>query len=648
MIKSKGIFAVSFIAMMVVGGAYANIASQGYVDQQVDAKQNASTAVKVAAAGTAVGDATHPVYVNASGVATRIDKVAAATSADTATSATKATQDASGNVITTTYATKTELNAKADAEDIPTVNNATLTIQKNGTAVATFTANSATGATANITVPTKVSELTNDSGFITAASLPGEYELKPATADALGGVKSGGDITVASTGAVTVSHAAKADTATSATSATKATQDASGNVITSTYATKTELSAKQNASTAVEVATAGTAVGDSTHPVYVNASGVATKIDKVAAAAKADTATSATSATTATTATNATNATNDADGNEITETYATKTEVGSKLSSISGSTGGTGNVVTSVSASGSTVSATKGITAEETKNKVKSVRAAASATDTAYPSEKAVATALATKANTSALSGYATNTRVDAVEDKAEAAQTAASAAQTAANSKVATAQGPSAANKAVITNSSGNITTGTISSGMIANDAVTAAKIATGAVGTDGLAANAVTSAKIDDGTIVNADIASNAAIAASKISGLATVATSGSYDDLADKPTIPAAITVDSALSSTSTNPVQNKVINTALAGKLSTTGTAAKATADANGNNIADTYATKAQLTALDSTSSGSGAVVTDVSQTDGKVSVTKGNVQIPVGSATATTYATIWVQ
>ena len=37
---------------------------------------------------------------------------------------------------------------------IPTVNNATLTIQKNGTSVATFTANSATNATANITVPT--------------------------------------------------------------------------------------------------------------------------------------------------------------------------------------------------------------------------------------------------------------------------------------------------------------------------------------------------------------------------------------------------------------------------------------------------------------------------------------------------------------
>lgn len=43
-----------------------------------------------------------------------------------------------------------------------------------------------------------------------------------------------------------------------------------------------------------------------------------------------------------------------------------------------------------------------------------------------------------------------------------------------------------------------------------------------------------------------------------------------SGSYNDLTNKPTIPSAITIDSALSSTSTNPVQNKVINAALDGK------------------------------------------------------------------------------
>lgn len=78
--------------------------------------------------------------------------------------------------------------------------------------------------------------------------------------------------------------------------------------------------------------------------------------------------------------------------------------------------------------------------------------------------------------------------------------------------------------------------------------------------------------------------------------IADLATVATSGSYNDLSNKPTIPAAVsvtntlssgtrvatingtnvyaptgggsvTVDSALSSSSTNPVQNKVVNGAI---------------------------------------------------------------------------------
>lgn len=48
---------------------------------------------------------------------------------------------------------------------IPTVNNGTLTIQKNGTNVTSFSANSSTDKVANITVPTKTSELTNDSGF---------------------------------------------------------------------------------------------------------------------------------------------------------------------------------------------------------------------------------------------------------------------------------------------------------------------------------------------------------------------------------------------------------------------------------------------------------------------------------------------------
>ena len=76
----------------------------------------------------------------------------------------------------------------------------------------------------------------------------------------------------------------------------------------------------------------------------------------------------------------------------------------------------------------------------------------------------------------------------------------------------------------------------------------------------------SAVATGDITDGTITNADISSSAAIAISKISGL-QAALDGKQ----------ATMTVDSALSSTSTNPVQNKVVNTALAGKQATLTTA-----------------------------------------------------------------------
>ena len=58
---------------------------------------------------------------------------------------------------------------------------------------------------------------------------------------------------------------------------------------------------------------------------------------------------------------------------------------------------GDGNVVSSISTEGTKVTATKGITAEVTSNKTTSIAAAGSASDTKYPSEKAVATALDAK-----------------------------------------------------------------------------------------------------------------------------------------------------------------------------------------------------------------------------------------------------------
>jgi len=54
--------------------------------------------------------------------------------------------------------------------EVPDVNNGTLTIQQNGTTVDTFTANSSSDKTVNISVPTKTSDLNNDSGFITGVT----------------------------------------------------------------------------------------------------------------------------------------------------------------------------------------------------------------------------------------------------------------------------------------------------------------------------------------------------------------------------------------------------------------------------------------------------------------------------------------------
>ena len=49
-----------------------------------------------------------------------------------------------------------------------------------------------------------------------------------------------------------------------------------------------------------------------------------------------------------------------------------------------------------------------------------------------------------------------------------------------------------------------------------------------------------------------------------------MATVATTGSYNDLSDKPVIPEGVVVDEAITAQGTNPVQGKAVYEALAGK------------------------------------------------------------------------------
>ena len=67
----------------------------------------------------------------------------------------------------------TSINGESGDVTIPTViNDAKLTIQQNRTEVGNFTANSAVDKTVNITVPTKLSELENDSSFAKTSELP--------------------------------------------------------------------------------------------------------------------------------------------------------------------------------------------------------------------------------------------------------------------------------------------------------------------------------------------------------------------------------------------------------------------------------------------------------------------------------------------
>lgn len=68
-------------------------------------------------------------------------------------------------------ATSNNYNDLDNKPTIPTVNNAALVIQKNGTNVATFTANAAAAVTANISVPTTVAELSDASDYATKGDI---------------------------------------------------------------------------------------------------------------------------------------------------------------------------------------------------------------------------------------------------------------------------------------------------------------------------------------------------------------------------------------------------------------------------------------------------------------------------------------------
>lgn len=163
---------------------------------------------------------------------------------------------ANADIASTTYYTagsnisiSAESNGKKTiSASVPTVNNATLTIQKNGATVDTFTANAATNKTVNITVPT--GKLADESAVTSALITDG-----------------------------TIVNADISGSAAIAQSKISGLTDA--------------LNAKQDASTAVKH-TASTAVGGAARPVYVASSGQATAVTGVSVPVGAATATSST------------------------------------------------------------------------------------------------------------------------------------------------------------------------------------------------------------------------------------------------------------------------------------------------------------------------------------------------------------------
>lgn len=225
--------------------------------------------------------------------------------------------------------------------------------------------------------------------------------------------------------------------------------------------------------------------------------------------------------------------------------------------------------------------------------------------------------------------------------------------------------QGTAGANKALITNASGTVTTGTIATGMIANSAVTNGKIANGAVTADKIGANAVTTAKIADANVTTAKIADSAVtdakLATDSVTplkvkdGLITAGTNVTVSRNATtgvvtissadtKYTLPTAtdkvlggVMVDTAMSGTSTNPVQNKVANAAIADAkkagtdAATAAANAKSAADA-AQKTADGLKTSKQdklvATGDGANIAGSDGVSVSIDSTSGKITV-KGN-------------------
>lgn len=248
---TAGIFA-TLLTVVTVGAANANIASQGYVDEKVG---TVTTELGKKADKSALDTLTGRVSTNEKSItALQTGKL------DTTGTAAKATADASGNVITTTYATKTELGAKADSATVTALNNAAEKIANRVTTVSDASDDThyptakavwdvVQAETADIASSTDVTAL---EGRVTTAE--GEIDTIQGTIGGYGDI-----VTKNASEFATAAQGAKADTALQKsgqlTQGNLLTTDASGNIVDAgakgALASKNTVSAAEIAANAV-------------------------------------------------------------------------------------------------------------------------------------------------------------------------------------------------------------------------------------------------------------------------------------------------------------------------------------------------------------------------------------------------------------
>lgn len=228
--------------------------AKGYADEKLATLTSGTTTVAKAE------EATHATSADTATNATNATNAVNSEKATNADNATKATQDAKGNVIDAIYETKSDATAKLTEakgytdEKLATLTSGTTTVAKAEEATHATSADTATNAT-NANHAASADNATNAVNATNATNATNAVNATKATQDAEGNVidttyETKSDASAKLTEAKDYTDQKLANltsgttTVAKATEATKATQDASGNVITATYETKSDAEAK--------------------------------------------------------------------------------------------------------------------------------------------------------------------------------------------------------------------------------------------------------------------------------------------------------------------------------------------------------------------------------------------------------------------